>query len=258
MIRDIADRDAARCPENKVTDELASDPRLGLHPIAIAIDECQKGFEHPLYGKEIEAICEDIVRRGPAVGMLILLATQRPDAASVPPNISANAVLRWCLKVIGQVANDMVMGTSAHRTGIRATMFGFDDKGVCYFGGEGSGPRSCAPSTSTARPRRSSPPAPGGCASGQAGSPGTRSARSWSGHARSFAADVLEVFGDRQEPLVRDDRRPAPQGVSRGVRGHHARTPWRASSAPWASRSRTSGRPAASPDRDARGHPSRR
>ena len=35
------------CPENKVTPELANDPRLGLHPIAIAVDECQIAFEHP-------------------------------------------------------------------------------------------------------------------------------------------------------------------------------------------------------------------
>jgi S-DNA-T family DNA segregation ATPase FtsK/SpoIIIE len=195
MIRDIADRDEARCPENKVTDELASDPSLGLHPIAIAIDECQKGFEHPLYGKEIEAVCEDIVRRGPAVGMLILLATQRPDAASVPPNISANAVLRWCLKVIGQVANDMVMGTSAHRTGIRATMFSFDDKGVCYFGGEGQRPQIVraqyingpAAKVITARARGMRERA--GRVTGYAlGAELDRPAR-------SFAADVLEVFG---------------------------------------------------------------
>ena len=47
VIRDIADKHPARCPENKVTPELASDPRLGLHPIAAAIDECQVAFEHP-------------------------------------------------------------------------------------------------------------------------------------------------------------------------------------------------------------------
>ena len=56
MIRDIADKDAARCPENKITPELASDPSLRLHPVAIAIDECQKGFEHAACGAEVEAI----------------------------------------------------------------------------------------------------------------------------------------------------------------------------------------------------------
>jgi len=38
--------------------------------------------------------------------------------------------LRFCLRVMGQVANDMVLGTSAYKNGIRATMFGHKDKGI--------------------------------------------------------------------------------------------------------------------------------
>ena len=39
--------DETRCPENKVTPELANDPRLGLHPIVIAVDECQVAVRAP-------------------------------------------------------------------------------------------------------------------------------------------------------------------------------------------------------------------
>ena len=53
VIRD--DLDERRCPENKVTPELAADPRLGLHPIVVALDECQVAFEHEDYGKELES-----------------------------------------------------------------------------------------------------------------------------------------------------------------------------------------------------------
>ncbi|MBY8872877.1 cell division protein FtsK [Micromonospora sp. PLK6-60] len=137
VIRDLP-RDL--CPENKVTDELASNRKLGLHPIGIGIDECQRGFEHPKYGAEIEEICEDLVRRGPAVGIMLKLATQRPDAKSLPTGISANAVLRFCLKVMGQTENDMVLGTSMYRNGIRATMFSRRDKGIGYLAGEGDEP----------------------------------------------------------------------------------------------------------------------
>jgi DNA segregation ATPase FtsK/SpoIIIE, S-DNA-T family len=35
----------------------------------------------------------------------------------------------------------MVLGTSAHKNGIKATMFSFADKGICYFAGEGDNPR---------------------------------------------------------------------------------------------------------------------
>ena len=129
------------CPENKVTPELASRKSLGLHPIVIGVDECQVWFEDSAHGAEFEEICTDLVRRGPALGITLILATQRPDSKSIPTAISANAVLRLCLKVMGQTENDMVLGTSAYKNGTRATMFAFSDKGICYFAGEGDAPR---------------------------------------------------------------------------------------------------------------------
>lgn len=129
------------CPESKVTSELADKKELGLHPIVIGIDECQVLFEHAKHGKEFEEICTDLVKRGPATGIVLLLATQRPDAKSLPTGISANAGARWCLKVMSQVENDMVLGTSAYKRGIRATMFSWADKGICYFVGEGADAR---------------------------------------------------------------------------------------------------------------------
>ncbi|MFH9870956.1 cell division protein FtsK [Streptomyces lydicus] len=129
------------CPESKVTSELASKKELGLHPIVIGVDECQVLFEHPKYKDEFEEICTDLVKRGPATGIVLLLATQRPDAKALPTGISANASARWCLKVMGQLENDMVLGTSAYKRGVRATMFSWADKGIHYFVGEGSDAR---------------------------------------------------------------------------------------------------------------------
>ncbi|MFF8472447.1 cell division protein FtsK [Streptomyces sp. NPDC015414] len=129
------------CPESKVTSELASKRSLGLHPIVIGVDECQVLFEHADYGKEFEEIATDLVKRGPATGIVLLLATQRPDAKSLPTGISANAGARWCLKVMGQTENDMVLGTSSYKRGVRATMFAWGDKGLHYFVGEGSDAR---------------------------------------------------------------------------------------------------------------------
>lgn len=196
IIRDIAEADPLRCPENKITDELASDPRLGLHPVVIAVDECQIAFEHPAYGGEFEAICTDLAKRGPALGIIIILATQRPDAKSIPPGIRANAVLRMCLYVTGQVENDMVLGTSQYKQGIRATMFGSEAKGVLYFGGEGMRPRIMraqyidGPQSrlifARARLMRERAGRVTGYAAGEDLVTDTR----------SFARDVLEVFGD--------------------------------------------------------------
>ncbi|MEU1849749.1 cell division protein FtsK [Streptomyces sp. NPDC019990] len=129
------------CPESKVTSALADKRSLGLHPIVVGVDECQVLFEHSEHGKEFEEIITDLVKRGPATGIVVLLATQRPDAKSLPTGISANASARWCLKVMGQLENDMVLGTSAYKRGVRATMFAWGDKGIHYFVGEGSDAR---------------------------------------------------------------------------------------------------------------------
>jgi S-DNA-T family DNA segregation ATPase FtsK/SpoIIIE len=129
-----------KCPENKVTAELAGLRSLRLHPVVLGVDECQRWFEHPTYGAELQAVCEDLVRRGPALGIVPLFGTQRPDAKSLPTAVSANAVLRFCLKVMGQVENDMVLGTSAYKNGVRATMFSRADRGIGYLAGEGDDP----------------------------------------------------------------------------------------------------------------------
>lgn len=129
------------CPESKVTPELAARRTFRLHPIVLVADECQRWFEHPVYGDELRAIAEDLVRRGPAAAIIAVFATQRPDAKSLPTGISGNAVLRFCLKVMGQMENDMVLGTSAYRNGIRATMFSRRDLGIGYLAGESEDPQ---------------------------------------------------------------------------------------------------------------------
>ncbi|MEV1331511.1 cell division protein FtsK [Micromonospora costi] len=118
------------CPESKVTPELAARKSLGLHPIVVGIDECQVMFTHAKHGDEFEALCTDLIKRGPALGIILLLATQRPDAKSLPTGISGNAGARFCLRVMGQQENDMVLGTSMYRNGYRATSFTAADKGM--------------------------------------------------------------------------------------------------------------------------------
>jgi S-DNA-T family DNA segregation ATPase FtsK/SpoIIIE len=69
----------------------------------------------------------------------VILATQRPDAKSLPTGVSGNVSDRFCPKVMGQVENDMILGTSAYKNGIRATTFRPEiDAGIGYYVG-GSG-----------------------------------------------------------------------------------------------------------------------
>jgi S-DNA-T family DNA segregation ATPase FtsK/SpoIIIE len=70
-----------------------------------------------------------------------IFATPRPDAKSIPTGISGNAILRFCLKVMDHVANDHVLGTSAHRNGIKATVFSRKDLGIGWLAGEDDDPQ---------------------------------------------------------------------------------------------------------------------
>jgi S-DNA-T family DNA segregation ATPase FtsK/SpoIIIE len=195
VIRDIADKEPERCPENKVTPELANDKRLGLHPVAIALDECQRAYEHPVHGAEIEEIATDLVKRGPALAILLMMATQRPDAKSIPPGIKANVVLRMCLKVMSWRENDMVLGDGMNSVGISAVMFSREDLGVFYLAGEGLAPQiarsqyidnpAARKIAARARVMREAAGRITGYALGEDGDQ----------EVRSFAADVLMVFG---------------------------------------------------------------
>jgi DNA segregation ATPase FtsK/SpoIIIE, S-DNA-T family len=119
------------CPDQQITDELANLP--GLHPVVWIIDECQYPFGDPVYGEEIEATVDQLVRVGPAYGVIVLFATQRPDKASLPTSIEANLGLRWCFRVKTPAASNMVLGQGMHGQGYRATDFTDTDKGICWF-----------------------------------------------------------------------------------------------------------------------------
>ena len=161
----------------------------------LEVDECQRWFEHPSYGSELQAISEDLVQRGPALGIIPIFATQRPDAKSLPTAISANAVLRFCLKVMGQVENDMVLGTSAYKNGVRATMFARSDRGIGYLAGEGDDPQIVRSFYLDAPAAEPSSPGPAGCGSTPAPSPATPWGRTPSPPtaAGSLLADILAV-----------------------------------------------------------------
>ncbi|MGH6655871.1 MAG: cell division protein FtsK, partial [Actinocrinis sp.] len=134
-----------KCREGKVTPELARVKAYGLHPILVLLDECHLAFDTGRgkagdLGKDITEAAEYLVRVGPAAGISLIASTQRPDADSLPSGIRANVQLRFCLRVADQGTNDMVLGTSAYKNGVRATEFGLRDKGIGYLLGEGAQP----------------------------------------------------------------------------------------------------------------------
>ena len=123
------------CPDSKITPQLAANRSRKLHPIVYALDEAQEAFSHPDHGAAFDRYATALIKRGPALGIILILATQRPDAKSLPTGITANVSIRFCLRVMDQVANDMVLGTSSYKRGVNATLLTVSDKGVGYLAG---------------------------------------------------------------------------------------------------------------------------
>ena len=129
------------CPDKKITRDITKRRSLKLHPIGCVIDEAQNLFSHPQYGKAAGQDAEFIIKIGPALGVFLIIATQRPDKGSLPTGVSGNVSDRLAHKLGGQVENDMVLGTSAYKNGIRATTLRPEiDAGIAYYVG-GSQPQ---------------------------------------------------------------------------------------------------------------------
>jgi hypothetical protein len=152
-------------------------------------------FMHPQAGAQAADDAAYVIRLGRAYGIILILATQRPDATSLPTAISGNVSDRFCLKVPGQAENDIILGTSSYRNGYKATAFRTKtDAGLGWLKAEGE-PQivrtyyldlpDCERVAARARVIRES----AGALSGYALGADDRELP------RSFAADVLSVFG---------------------------------------------------------------
>jgi DNA segregation ATPase FtsK/SpoIIIE, S-DNA-T family len=161
MIREL---DREHCPEFKVTSAVANTP--GLHPLVVAIDEAQSLFQDKQYGKEAGELAEQVIKLGRALGIILIIATQRPDRDSLPTGVAANVGTRLCLRVMDQVANDVILGTSSYQRGIRATLFTHVTEEWATSSASTTCLRSFGSTTSALRPRKALSTVPSHCAGG--------------------------------------------------------------------------------------------
>ncbi|WP_330438841.1 FtsK/SpoIIIE domain-containing protein [Micromonospora sp. NBC_00821] len=127
---------------NKVNRRMAEhDARL--RPLVAFFDELQELLTDPTHGKRAKFLLTSIVKRGRALGIHIVFATQRIDKESVPRGISSNIALRTCLAVTSHTETDLVLGTGSYARGARPTEFepgdstGPKDSGWGYRAGAG-------------------------------------------------------------------------------------------------------------------------
>jgi S-DNA-T family DNA segregation ATPase FtsK/SpoIIIE len=107
-------------PEGKITRELAA---RGFRPKVAIFDEVQNLFMHPEHGEQAADDLAYVIRLGRALGIIVILATQRPDKESLPTAIRGIVTARFCLKVPDYDSNDMILGTGAYKAGYNAAIF---------------------------------------------------------------------------------------------------------------------------------------
>lgn len=95
-----------------------------LRPVVALFDEVQEfmSSKHGIKGHGAPMLLSAI-KRARALGIHVIVATQRFDKDSMPKAISSLVTNRAALAVPAQPETDMILGTSAYRTGARPTAF---------------------------------------------------------------------------------------------------------------------------------------
>ncbi|HET6481978.1 MAG TPA: cell division protein FtsK [Actinoplanes sp.] len=126
----IATLPADICPESKVTRAIAERRSLKLWPILVSIDEFQRYSGHPIYGDEIVSLLTELCKVGPSVGIMIELATQKPDGKAVPTDLRDNIGTRFALKTMTWQSSEAVLGAGSYTAGYDSSRFQRAHKGV--------------------------------------------------------------------------------------------------------------------------------
>ncbi|TDD03310.1 cell division protein FtsK [Saccharopolyspora terrae] len=128
------------CPESKITPAISRDRELGMPITAVIIDEVQVYLENPTkeeiggkkttLGAYIADLLTYLARKGPAVGIVVILATQRPDSNTIPSRLRAVLGSRFALRVMDWRDSNIVVGEQMNTRGFDASTLLPSHKGV--------------------------------------------------------------------------------------------------------------------------------
>jgi DNA segregation ATPase FtsK/SpoIIIE, S-DNA-T family len=136
----MATLDDEICPESKITPTISRDPNLGMPITAVIIDEVHVFLESPTrehvggkkttLGEYIADLLTYLVRKGPAAGIVVILATQRPDSTTIPSRLRAVLGSRFALRVMDWRDSNIVLGEQMNTRGYDASTLLPSHKGV--------------------------------------------------------------------------------------------------------------------------------
>ncbi|MGW4109713.1 cell division protein FtsK [Actinosynnema sp. NPDC004786] len=133
----MATLDDEICPESKIT---SRDMDLGMPITGVVIDEVQVfletaareqvGGKKTTLGAYIADLLTYLVRKGPAAGVVVILATQRPDSNTIPSRLRAVLGSRFALRVMDWRDSNIVLGEQMNTRGYDASTLLPSHKGV--------------------------------------------------------------------------------------------------------------------------------
>ncbi|MEV4245210.1 hypothetical protein AB0J63_17565 [Streptosporangium canum] len=127
----------------KLTPELCR--QFGVDVELTVVDETRYYVTSP-QGEEIVDLMVDIASRGPAAGVLLVLASQRMTTDAIPGPLKGVCSLRWAMRCPDSTASNAVLGQGAAGAGYNASEIPRSHRGVGILDADGSDPvklRSC-------------------------------------------------------------------------------------------------------------------
>jgi S-DNA-T family DNA segregation ATPase FtsK/SpoIIIE len=136
----MATLDDEICPESKITPAISRDPDLDMPITAVIIDEVQVFLENPTkvtvggkkttLGAYIADLLTYLAKKGPAAGVVVILATQRPDSTTIPSRLRAVLGSRFALRVMDWRDSNIILGEQMNTRGYDSSSLLPGHKGV--------------------------------------------------------------------------------------------------------------------------------
>ncbi|MGZ3140518.1 cell division protein FtsK [Lentzea chajnantorensis] len=138
--RRMQDLDDVTCPESKVTPAMSRDPSLDMPITALIVDEVHIALEDrtPVVvqgkkltaGEQIGELLTWLAKKAPAAGLVLVLATQRPDSNTIPSKLRAVLGSRFALRVMDWRDSNIVLGEQMNTRGYDSSRLLPSHKGV--------------------------------------------------------------------------------------------------------------------------------
>jgi S-DNA-T family DNA segregation ATPase FtsK/SpoIIIE len=138
--RRMRELDDVTCPESKVTPQMSRDRTLNMPITGVFIDEVQvpledrtpitvQGTKLPA-GEYVGELLTWLAKKGPAAGIVLVLATQRPDSKTIPSGLRAVLGSRFALRVMDWRDSNIVLGEQMNTRGYDSSRLLASHKGV--------------------------------------------------------------------------------------------------------------------------------